>query len=85
MLETSNNTLIANLPRLIDNSQITFFLQINTFSQKPIKDILIASDQSSGGIHETSGSDFSQLFESILSLLLIVLMLFMLLKKIMMN
>jgi len=55
-LNTKNNTLIADLPRLVDNSQITFYLRIKTFSQKPINDISIVSDQGSGGIHETSNS-----------------------------
>lgn len=57
-LNTKNNTLIADLPRLVDNSQITFYLRIKTFSQKPINDILIVSDQGSGGIHKSSSSDY---------------------------
>ena len=81
ILETSNNTLIANLPRLIDNSQITFYLQINTFSQKPIDDILIASDQSSGGIHETSGSDYYQLISVFLLLITLPLITSIFIKK----
>ena len=80
-LETSNNTLIANLPRLIDNSQITFYLQINTFSQKPINDILITSDQCSGGIHETSGSDYYQLISVFLLLITLPLITSIFIKK----
>ncbi len=51
-LKVENNMLIANLDRMVDKSQITFYLRVKTLSQAPIDDILIASDQGSGSIHE---------------------------------
>lgn len=57
-LNTKNSTLIVELSRLVGNSQITFYLRIKTFSQKPINDILIVSDQGSGGIHKSTSSDY---------------------------
>jgi hypothetical protein len=61
-LSNENNTLIATLSRLVDNTQITLYLKVKTLSSKPINEILISSDQGSGGIHETK----SQLADSLI-------------------
>ena len=54
-LEIDDSRLIVNLDRLVEKSQITFYLKVNTLSNNPINQIFITSDQGPGKIYGTSG------------------------------
>ena len=54
-LEIDNNRIIANLDRLVEDSQITFYIKVDTLSSNPINQIFITSDQGPGKIYGTSG------------------------------
>lgn len=55
LLEIDNNRIIANLDRLVEDSQITFYIKVDTLSNNPINQIFITSDQGPGKIYGTSG------------------------------
>lgn len=54
-LEIDNNRIIANLNRLVEDTQITFYIKVDTLSNNPINQIFITSDQGPGKIYGTGG------------------------------
>lgn len=48
----NNNTFVADLTRIAAESEIIFYMKVETQSKEPINNILIVSDQVSGSIHE---------------------------------
>ncbi|VVB94055.1 Uncharacterised protein [uncultured archaeon] len=66
----SNSTLIANIPRLTDGTQILLYPKVKTLSQKPINEVLIASDQGSGSVYEQTNQWYVPIVAFMIGLLI---------------